>query len=284
MIAALGCAAAEGLVQTLDRAGWAIVRGAADPEQIRRLAMDLEAQVGATPFSEGLFYGARTRRFGRLLSRSREVAPLVLDPELLGAATEVIARTHAHVGLNLTQLIAVSPNAPAQVPHRDDEMWPLVQPKGEHLVNVLWPLTPFRTDNGATRVWTGSHRAGGSAAQEQPDVAVMEPGDALVVLGSTLHAQGANVSGQVRTCMVVGYHAAWLLPGENPWLSYPPHEVVDWPRELLDLVGYRRLPPNLNGVDCRCPAELLEARGAGAVDVLWPAQHDGLKRFHGVNA
>ena len=273
--------ATDSTTAELDARGWTIIRGAADPALMRTLAADLARDIARTPFSEGLFYGSRTRRFGRLLSRSLAMPGLVLEPSVLTPVKDVVGRHHAHVGLNLTQLIAVSPDAPAQVPHRDDEMWPLSSPSGEHLVNVLWPLTPFRADNGATRVWTGSHRGSATPASDQPDVAAMEPGDALVVLGSTLHAQGANVSDEVRTCVVVGYQAAWLLPGENPWLSYPPEEVRTWPKQLAELAGYRRLPPNLNGVDCRCPSELLFEAGSGAVDVLWPRQEEGLRRHYG---
>ena len=271
------------LVEELDDRGWAIARRVVDPAMIGALADDLARQIDETPFSEGLFYGSRTRRFGRLLSRSPVVPDLVLEPRVLRPAREIVGRGHLGVGLNLTQLIAVSPGAPAQVPHRDDEMWPLSAPVGEHLVNVLWPLTSFRPDNGATRVWTGSHRGSARAAEAAPEAAVMEPGDALVVLGSTLHAQGANVSGEVRICAVVGYQAAWLLPGENPWLSYPPEVARAWPPQLSDLVGYRRLPPNLNGVDCRCPGELLRERGAGAVDGLSPLQEAGLRRFYAMS-
>lgn len=270
-------------LDALDRDGWTIIRRAVDPEIVRRLAADLEDGIGQTAPSVGPFYGAGTRRFGRLLARSPVAERLVLHPQALALAREVVGRNHSRVGLNLTQLIAVSPGAKAQVPHRDDEMWPLPAPSGEHLVNVLWPLTPFRAENGATRVWTGSHRSSQRAPEQFPSAAEMEPGDALVVLGSTLHAQGANDTSGTRTCVVVGYHAAWLIPGENPWLSYPPEIARTWSRELTDLIGYRRLPPNLNGVDCRCPSDAFAARderAVGAVDALTEAQHEGLRRFH----
>ena len=264
--------------------GWVIVRGAADPARIAQFRADLADDIAGTPFSEGLFYGARTQRFGRLLARSPIAADLVLDPVAHGAAQDVIAAGYPHVGLNLTQLIAVHPGAGAQVPHRDDEMWPIPAPVGEHLLNVLWPLTRFRAENGATLVWSGSHRGAPGPVADAPVAAEMDPGDALMMLGSTLHAQGANRSDEVRSCAVIGYHAAWLLPIENPWLSYPPDMVAGWPVELRQLVGYRRLPPNLNGVDCRCPAEMFDAdigvRGHGAVDTLWPHQEEGLRRFH----
>lgn len=260
--------------------GFAIVRGAVPPATIEQLAADLAADIEATPFSSGPFYGSSTKRFGRLLTRSAIARDLALHPTMFGAASAILRRTYPHIGLNLTQLIAVHPGAPSQVPHRDDAMWPVGAPIGEHLVNVLWPLCPFRADNGATQIWGLSHRGYDGAAAPELEIAEMMPGDALIVLGSTLHAQGANESNEVRTCMVVGYRAAWLLPSENPWLSYPPEVVRTWPDELRDLIGYRRLPPNLNGVDCRCPSEAFGTAGSGAVDELWPHQRDGIARFH----
>lgn len=268
------------LVSDLEARGYAIVRGAADPALIERLAADLAPAIETTPFSRGPFYGERTKRFGRLLARSRAAHPLVMNTPILAAARELIGRMHPHVGLNLTQLIAVHPEARAQIPHRDDTMWPLRDPVGEHLVNVIWPLTPFTRENGATRVWPGSHRGSPEPVAIEPEVAEMMPGDALVTLGSTLHGQGRNVSTTIRVGAVVGYHAAWLLPSENPWLSYPPDLVRDWDPELRRLIGYRRIEPNLNGVDCHDPW----GEGRGAEDKLWPQQLEALERFRATTA
>ncbi|HEV2567906.1 phytanoyl-CoA dioxygenase family protein [Sphingomonas sp.] len=255
----------------LERDGFAIIRSAIPTSLARSIASLVAVELDNVGFSSGPFYGSGTKRIGRLLARVPETRELVMHPELLRAARDCIVPHHREVTLNLTQAIAVHPGARAQVPHRDDAMWPLPAPTGEHLVNVLWPLTSFRAENGATRVWPRSHR--GSPAPEGPaTVAAMEPGDALVMLGSTRHAQGANLSGMVRTCLVVGYKAAWLLPSENPWLSYPPNLARTWPQALRELVGYGRIAPNLNGVDCRDPLE----QGDGAVDHLLPEQVDAL--------
>ncbi|GLV23869.1 hypothetical protein TomTYG45_03110 [Sphingobium sp. TomTYG45] len=47
------------------------------------------------------------------------------------------------IQLNTTQAIAVHPGAPAQLPHRDQDMWRGPVGEIEYLVNVMWPLTPF---------------------------------------------------------------------------------------------------------------------------------------------
>ncbi len=256
----------------LASSGYTIVRSALLPEVIAAIAAPVSAQLETTSFSLGPFYGSRTKRVGKLLTRAPASVKLVLHETCLQAARHFIKPGHRDFGLNLTQAIAVHPGARAQVPHRDDAMWPLPPYPGEHLVNVLWPLTSFKAENGATRVWPRSHRAGVHEAASSI-IAEMEPGDALIMLGSTKHAQGENLSSEVRSCVVIGYQAAWLLPAENPWLSYPPETVRGWPTELSDLIGYRRIAPNLNGVDCRAPL----AGPGGATDHLLPEQARALE-------
>jgi ectoine hydroxylase-related dioxygenase (phytanoyl-CoA dioxygenase family) len=271
----------EDLTALLDTRGCAIVRRC-DVARAGQADRDLADGFVDTPLSEGLFYGSRTVRFGRLPARSPAVAALVLDRLVKGVAGTILGRGHGQMSLSFSQAIAVHPGSPVQAPHRDGEMWPVPQTGGEHLVSAMWALTPFTAENGATRVWVDSH-AGGDGAAAACEVAAMEPGDVLLFLGSTLHAAGANRSGDVRRGVVIGYSAAWLVPSENPTLAYPPEVARTFPRELAELVGYRRIAPNLNNYDCRCPSELLRpgGMGTGAVDGLAPQQVAGLERFYG---
>lgn len=43
----------------------------------------------------------------------------------------------------------------------------------------------------------------------------MEPGWALMFLGSTLHGAGANRSGEIRRAVVIGYSLGWLKSYEK---------------------------------------------------------------------
>ena len=279
-------AAPADVLEGLDRDGYAIVRGAAPAGVVRRLLADLEGAFAATPPSEGPFYGSGTVRFGRLLARSDEAARLVVDPLVFGVVERLLGRWHRQLHLSFTQAVAVHPGSPAQVPHRDEAMWPCAAEGAEHLVNVIWPLDPFTAGNGATLVWPGSHgpRRGSEPPADGPVRALMEPGDALVFVGSTLHAAGANSSRAVRRAIVFGYTPAWLTPSENPVLACPPAVAARLPRRVAEIAGYRRFAPNLNNLDCRCPSELLDGRvGVGAVDELHPEQFEALARLgHGV--
>jgi ectoine hydroxylase-related dioxygenase (phytanoyl-CoA dioxygenase family) len=257
--------------------GWCVIPNAVPAARIAALDADLAGGFAGTPFCQGGFYGERTRRFGRLLARSAHVAGLVMDPVVLGVAERVLAPWCDCIQLNLTQAIALHPGALAQMPHRDQDMWAAAKGETEYLVNVMWPLTPYRKENGATLVWPNSH---GRAAQDpapagDPIAVELDPGAALLFLGSTLHGAGANRSADVRRGMIVSYCLGWLKPYENQWLAYPPHVAREFPPALAALAGYRQHRPNLGNFEGRCPSVLLGAEDPahlGAVDALRPDQ------------
>lgn len=264
--------------------GYCIIRSAVPPETAGSLDHDLEPVFARTPFCTGGFYGATTKRFGRLLTRSPHTEALVQHRLVTGAVEQILLPWCDTIQLNVTQAIAVHPGAPSQLPHRDQDMWRGPVGEIEYLVNVIWPLTPFEAANGATVVWPQSHgiRALDPEPAKSPVAAVMQPGDALMFLGSTLHGAGANVTSSVRRGIVVGYSLGWLKPYENQWLAYPPAIARQFPPELAALVGYRQHRPNLGNFEGRCPSILLEDdvdEAIGAADALRPDQQVLVEAF-----
>ena len=257
--------------------GFCIIPDALPPTAIETLDADVARRFEETPFCEGSFYGARTKRFGRLLARSDHAAPLVQHEMILGVVERVLGAWCDTIQLNVTQAIAVHPGAPSQLPHRDQDMWGGPTGQIEYLVNVIWPLNAFTAENGATLIWPRSH---GPAAHEpdpccEPVAAAMQPGSALIFLGSTLHGAGANLTQGVRRGLVVGYSLGWLKPYENQWLAYPPAIARGFPPSLAALVGYRQHRPNLGNYEGQCPSILLEGDGdrpLAAIDALRPDQ------------
>lgn len=264
--------------------GYCVIPGLLPSPQVEALDEALVLDFATTPFCKGNFYGERTRRFGRVLARSELAIPLVTHPLVLGVVRRVLEPWADHFQLNLTQAIAIHPGELAQMPHRDQDMWGGPKGKLEYLVNVMWALTPFTRANGATRLWPKSHMHRINREFEEGDAQVPEfgPGAALLFMGSTLHAAGANVSGEVRRGLIAGYSLGWLKTYENQFLAYPPEIARKFDRELAELVGYRLHRPNLGNFEGCCPSVLLDRRAPGpmaAVDALRPDQKDAVDAY-----
>jgi ectoine hydroxylase-related dioxygenase (phytanoyl-CoA dioxygenase family) len=261
--------------------GFCLIRDLVPKARVAALYSDLEQDFEETPFCEGRFYGERTKRFGRLLARSRHAAAIVQNELVLGVVRRVLSPWCDTIQLNLTQAIAVHPGALAQMPHRDQDMWRGETGTIEYLVNVMWPFTRYTRANGGTRIWPKSH---GNRLLDEIDEAcdyVPEygPGSALLVLGSTLHAAGENRSAEIRRGMIAGYCLGWLRTYENQFLAYPPAIAHTFPPDLAELVGYCQHRPNLGNFEGCCPSVLLgDHRPArlAAADALRPEQEEAV--------
>jgi hypothetical protein len=267
----------------LDR-GWCVIPNLVSPQLVAALDADLARDFAETPFCKGGFYGERTKRFGSLLARSPLARKLVQHPLVLGISRRVLEPWCDCIQLNLTQALALHPGAPPQLPHRDQDMWRGSVGEIEYLVNVMWPFTGYTRENGATRMWPSSHgrRALDPESAFEPSAIELEPGSALLFLGSTLHGAGGNSSSEVRRGAIVSYCLGWLKPYENQWLAYPPAIARTFPPELAALVGYRQHRPNLGNYEGQCPSALLGAdppRHPGAVDALRPDQEELVAEF-----
>ena len=269
--------------QTLMTKGYAVIGGAMPIASVECLAADLSERFAASPFCDGDFYGRRTKRFGKLLTRSEHAEAFVMNKVVLALASHALSPHCDNFCLNLGQAIQIHPGALSQAPHRDQDMWGGEKGKIEYLVNVMWPLSSYRPENGATLIWEHSHgKFAGEPPTTKPIAISIDPGDALVFLGSTLHAGGANVSDEVRSGMIISYSLGWLKPYENQWLCYPPHVAKDFSPELAALIGYRQHRPNLGNVEGRCPSFLLGSsvpEFVAPVDCLAPTQAAALREF-----
>ncbi|MBO9582055.1 MAG: phytanoyl-CoA dioxygenase family protein [Sphingobium sp.] len=275
----------EAWVQALMKNGYCIIPAAISTDQVAALAADLEGDFARTPRASGPFYGSATRRFHGLLRRSAHMDGFVRHKLVYGIVQAVLGGACDTIQLNLTQAIEILPGGDIQPPHRDQDMWPVRVPGIEYLVNVMWPFTPYTHENGATRIWPGSHRRQDELLLDPAEAvsACMAPGEALLFLGSTLHGGGANATMVPRRGMIVSYSLGWLKPYELPWLAYPPQVARAFHPELSALAGYRAHRPNLGTYEGRCPSVLLEEHDGtplGAVDALRPEQEALIARFY----
>jgi ectoine hydroxylase-related dioxygenase (phytanoyl-CoA dioxygenase family) len=271
-------------LKALRREGFCILPGLIGPEEIASLEADLCRAFERTPFSQGDFYGYRTKRFGSLLRRSPVMERLVLEPTILAMANAVLGDACERIQLNVAQAIEIHPGEVEQFPHRDHDMWPCSKAGKEYLLNVIWPLSPFSAANGATRIYPGTNRLELEALGDLPAPVVAEcaAGSAICILGSTIHGAGANRSASVRRALVTGYSLGWLKPYENLWLAYPPEVARDFSPALAELAGYVQHRPNLGNYEGQCPSVLLTENRPStlpAIDALRGDQQAAVREF-----
>lgn len=270
--------------ECLFKDGYCIIPNLLPASVLAGLEADLEEDFQHTPFGEGDFYGYRTKRFGSLLRRSGRAAELVLEPTVLGLAKVMLEPACERIQLNVAQAIEIHPGEVEQFPHCDHDMWAGVKGQHEFLLNVMWPITRFTSQNGATRIYPGTHKRQIEALDEldAPIVAECEPGSAICFLGSTVHGAGPNHSQSVRRAVVIGYSLGWLKPYENLWLAYPPEVARTFPSELAELAGYAQHRPNLGNFEGQCPSILLRDNVPAfprATDALRPDQEAAVHEF-----
>lgn len=277
--------ALEGHSGDLLRRGFCILRQAVSPDFIAALSAGIDERFEATPFCIGDFHGERTKRFHRLLARAPAAADLVMHATVLQSVKIALGQWCDFPEINLTQGVEIHPGAPAQIPHSDQSMWPIPKGSMELCVNVFWPLGSFTAENGATRVWPDTHHKLWDRREPigDPVVCEMEPGDALVILGSAVHAAGANTTPRPRRAVIVSYCLGWLKAYENQSLAYSPEFARQLDPELAALLGYRWHRPNLGTYDGQCPSILLRSEAApehlATVDALADDHQQLVARF-----
>lgn len=268
----------------LERDGFVVLENLLDERRCRKLAQELEPWLEATPKCEGDFYGWNTTRVGGLLSKAPSTRDLVMDPYILAIAEALLKPNCDCIQLNLTQAVRVHGRERPQAPHRDEEMWPWPTNGRHWLLNVMWAVSDFTEENGATRLWKGSHRAELDRSVDPANSVpgAMKAGSALLFLGSLTHGAGQNLTALPRTGVIVSYCLGWLKTYENQFLAYPREIAAAFPTDLQQLIGYRIHRPNLGGWEGQDSIHYLrEQRGfMPHVDALTPEIEAQLKEHY----
>lgn len=268
--------------------GYLIFERMISDELVERISSELEPWFEATPHCRGDFYGWETTRFGSVLLKSPGTHALILNAPLLWLANQTLGPHCDWYQINLTQAVRLHPGERQQAPHRDEEMWPGPKNGAEYLINVMWALSDFTAENGATMIWPRSQFQPLSRQLDPRDavIAEMPRGSALVYLGSVTHCAGANHSNAPRTGLILSYCLGWLKQYENAFLTYPPEVAQQFPETIRDLLGYRIHRPNLGGYEGQDPSVLFETRSRtlAAVDAISEATTEELQAFYRANA
>jgi hypothetical protein len=250
--------ASQDVARRLMDDGYVVVTGMMAPSDVRAARADLDRVLQTTKTGRNSFEGYDTQRIYALFAKTRTFDQAATDPLLLGVLDQVLG----HYQLSAPVGICIGAGEKAQILHRDDSVYPVPEPHPPLVVNTMWPLDEFTTENGATRFIPGSHRwePGRWPAPDDPvETAVITPGSAMFYLGSLWHGGGANQTEAPRLGVILEYAAGWLRPQENHCLAVPREIARALPERLQELLGYNIYPPFVGYVDGRHPRKVLSA-------------------------
>lgn len=270
----------------LERDGCVVVGGVVGHHVVDRVAEELATFFERAEFGTGNFVGFRTKRLGSILRKSGSALQMLAAPLVVESMEALLRPWCERIQLNLSQAISIHPGESAQILHRDDELFPCRDFRGEMMANAMWALTDFTAENGATQIVPGSHLWPREREAQPHEVvsAQMTKGSVLIYRGSLIHGGGANRSDAPRSGVIFGYNLGWLRQGENQYLAYPPEIARFFSPEVQRLIGYTVHRPNLGLYECNDPQRLLTPSWNGAMasrDFLTPEQEVQLKAAAG---
>jgi ectoine hydroxylase-related dioxygenase (phytanoyl-CoA dioxygenase family) len=241
---------------TLERDGYAVVPDVLSAAEIDAVRMALGPHFVGGYHGRNPFEGHQSQRVYCLVAKSRAFDRLILDPLMLDVAERVLG---PNVLLTATLAIKLEPGETAQDFHYDDVFYRLPRPRPAFSLSTLWAIDEFTHDNGATRLYPGSHRWGEERTAERPApvTATMTPGSVLVYHGTLVHAGGANTSKGDRLGVSIQYAAAWARQQENFMMAIGVDGARALPPRLQELIGYSIHPPFMGMIDGRHPKKLL---------------------------
>jgi len=219
-------------------------------------------------------FHAQTRHVSGLAGKSPTFATeVMIHPLLMNLCDTILGPSCARYQLNLAHLLERLPGAGDQFWHQDEIVWNLVpEPKPELQLASVIALVDFTADNGATRVFPGSHQweAGRYPTNDEAVAAEMPAGSAIVYLGSTFHGGGAHRGSEPRRGVHLSYTLGWLRTEENNYLAVPPELARRLPRRCQEVLGYavhdaiERGGGYLGMLELRDPIELLQEGWPGS--------------------
>lgn len=247
--------AADDVVSALERDGGVIIEDFLVRETLEGLRRDLLPLLERQSTGRDGFAGFKTRRLSALFAHTRHCVEIATHPLYLAPAEHFLCRSRevwvggdrlslaADIRIGVTQAIQLAPGQGAQPLHRDDTVFMWRHPTGgrEGRVQVICALSDFTVENGGTLVIPGSHLWDDERKPELSDAipTVMKAGSALIFLGSTFHAGGANTTAnEYRTAVGLALDASNVRQEENMYLSLSSEQVASYPEQIQRLLGW----------------------------------------------
>jgi ectoine hydroxylase-related dioxygenase (phytanoyl-CoA dioxygenase family) len=115
------------------------------------------------------------------------------------------------------------------------------------VANVIWLLDDFTPENGATRIVPGSHKfdyfAENGKVYDEEILITGKKGGALIFNANTWHGGGANINGESRWALVLGY-ARWFIKPSFDYMQNTPKIIYDQlSQPQKRLMGFDSIPP-----------------------------------------
>lgn len=239
------------MLEILERDGAVIVDDILSPEVLVALNNEIdellvkEKDIERQFVNETVagFFGEHVDHVSGIPGKSPTFVDHVLcHPRFMSICDRVLLPNCADYQLNLAHVMERLPGSEAQFVHRDGWVWKrLPAMTGEVQLASVIALVDFTAENGATIAVPGSHKweEGRYPEPDDPIAAEMKAGSAVVYLGNTFHAGGANVTQDSRRRgMHVSYCAGWLRTEENNSLSTPSEVARKMSTRAQQLLGF----------------------------------------------
>ncbi len=250
--------------QDLTAQGVGLLEGALTTDQVQCLSAILACQASAEREQGTAFLedgnmdrsnpdGPNQRVFG-LIGKHEKFRDLAIDSRAISVAKSLFGSSYglpsefvSQASLDSVLLSSLTANIVGQggvemMQHADQAYMPVSTPYAG-VLNVVWLLTDFTADNGATLVAPGSHLA--EAPMEffihpPATVPVVAPaGTAMFLDGRTWHGTGINQTPNKRSALFAYYCRPFMRQQENFGLSLDPQLVPQLSAELQELLGFR---------------------------------------------
>ncbi len=213
----------------VDIYGFTLVEDVLNAEEVAALRETLircEGEVG----DEQKFLG-KASHVANLPTLDPIFFPLVDHPKILPILEAVLGETIILGSLNAR---IVRPDDPQQGLHSDIRQ-DLLNMASPVMMNTVWLLDDFTSENGATRIVPGSHKSGMARPPEDMEIkhvaeAIAPAGSVLIFNGQCWHGGGLNRSGKNRHALFGHYRKNALVFQVDPHDEFP----VEWYDNLSD--------------------------------------------------
>jgi hypothetical protein len=248
-------AAVNDVTTVLELDGGVIVEDFLAPDTLDGLRRDLLPLLERQSAGRDGFAGFKTRRLSALFAHTRHCVEIATHRLFLEPAQHFLCQPRdvwvgeerltlaADLRIGVTQAIQLAPGQGAQPLHRDDTafLWKHPTNGREGRLQVICAVSDFTAENGGTLVIPGSHLWDDERKPEISEAipTVMKAGSALIFLGSTFHAGGANkTEKEYRTAVGMALDVSNVRQEENMYLSLASEQVASYPEQIQRLLGW----------------------------------------------